>query len=245
MAEPQQNDAKSALGRFQNRTITLTVSFPKFFFGAVFGVVLLIWAFIFGVMIGRGHNPEKIVPELARVMPKTDAPTRSAPKPDVLSSQDLGYRATLKDKPAQAPGSPAEAPAPQTPPKPPVTQPAPKPSPEPRAEAPRPEPPAPASTNDETVYDFLYQVSASTNKAASEALLRRLTASGLTARSVENTDKGRTWYRILVSFRGTPDDTRNLRLRLAEHDIHQTILRDKVPVDTRKPPRDRALTPRR
>jgi len=38
-----------------------------------------------------------------------------------------------------------------------------------------------------------------------------------------------TWYRILVSFRGTPEDTRALRATLLKQGIDKIIMRSKVP----------------
>ena len=227
----QYGGAKSAPTRFQDRTISITLGYPKCIFGLLFGLLLLVWAFIFGVMIGRGHNPEETVPKLAKVMPSPEKKTELAARPDVIKPQDLGYRETLKSKePAREPKTaPQQAPPKEESPS--KTAPPVKPETPKAEETPKPvQQNTPPSANDETVYDFLYQVAASNNKQASETLRKKLDASGLTTRIVQSESNGTTWNRILVVFRGTPDDTRMLRDKLATLGITQAILREKTPV---------------
>lgn len=225
----------------RDRTVTLTLSLPKAVFSALFLVFLLVWAFIFGVMLGRGHNPEEIVPELARVMP-TPAPQAQTPPDEgmdnVLRPQDLKYRDSLKGKDAGSP--PRVAPAPpqraEQPARPEARQPASSEAaqkPAPQTAGAKPAPPDAAisqGAQDQTAYNYTYQVSASTNKASSENMQNKLKAAGLSARISPYESNGVTWYRILVSFRGKPDDTRTLRAKLTQQGISTIILREKVPV---------------
>ena len=213
---------------FRDRTVTITLTLPKAVFSVLFFLFLLVWAFIFGVMLGRGHNPEEIVPELAKVMP-SPAPQVEAPHDEsmnnVLRPQDLKYHDSLKGKDAATP--PKAAPAPRSEP----PKPAPAPKPVPQAQAPKPAPQnVPVSLDgDQTVYNYIYQVAASTNKAAADGMQKKLEAGGLSAKVSQNESNGVTWYRILVSFKGKPDDTRTLRAKLAQHGISTIILRGKAP----------------
>lgn len=233
---------KGALKRkpLRDRTVSITLSLPKAVFSAFFLVFLLVWAFIFGVMLGRGHNPEEIVPELARVMPTPTPQANTAPDEgmdNVLRPQDLKYRDSLKGKdagspPRVAPASPQRA---EQSPKPEARQPA---TPEtaqkpaPQAAGAKPAPPGAAisqGAQDQTVYNYTYQVAASTNKASSENMQNKLKAAGFSARISPYESNGVTWYRILVSFKGKPDDTRTLRAKLTQQGISTIILREKAP----------------
>ena len=225
---------QTALDRLKNKKITITLSLPKAVFGAFFLLFVLIWVFIFGVMLGRGHNPEDVVPELAKVMPAPSAPAAAQPDEpidEVLKPQDLKYHDTLKAKDPAPAVRPAEPPrqAPQQP-APPA---APKPAPQTAAPKPAPAaPPAPAVTReseDQTVYNYVYQVAAFNNSAAAQAMQKKLQDGGLSVKTAQSESRGTTWYRILVSFKGKPEDTRSLRAKLAPYGISTIILRGKSP----------------
>lgn len=231
-APPRADSASSKRTRLRDKKITITLSLPKALFSVCFSLFILIWVFIFGVMLGRGHNPEEVVPNLAKVMP---SPAVSAPAPatdpmnEVLHPKDLKYHDTLKTaerpRPAPQPTPPApEPPAPAKPQKP--TTPAAKPQPEPA------KPAAPALRDeDQAVYNYLYQVAAFTNSAAAQTMQKKLQGSGLSTRIAESKSGRTTWYRIMVSFKGKPEDTRALRTKLASHGISDIILRGKSPAN--------------
>lgn len=262
------------------RTVTVTMSLPRAAFSAFFSLFVLVWVFIFGIMIGRGHNPEEVVPDLARVMPSPKAPDAEQPRSEtkVIQPSDLHYHESLKgknagDKPRAAPVTPAPQPkpAPAQPapastaakPTPTATKPvSPKPaasasaqskpaSPKPAAPAQskpaspkpatpvqsKPSPPAqqqkpaqpPAEAQDKTVYNYVYQVAAFNNTEAAETMRKKLQADKLSAKVVKGESNGVMWYRILVAYKGTPEDTRTLRDKLAKFGISHIILRGKAP----------------
>lgn len=234
---PRMDSAPSKRTRLRDRKITVSLSLPKALFSVCFSLFILIWVFIFGVMLGRGHNPEEVVPELTRVMPSPASPApapETNPMNEVLQPQDLKYHDTLKaaDRPRPAPQPTASAPEPPAPAKPQKpTAPAAKPQP-----APAPQPPAkpvvPASRgDDQTVYNYQYQVAAFTNSAAAQTMQKKLQSGGLSARIAESKSGGTTWYRIMVSFKGNPEDTRALRTKLASYGISDIILRGKNPAN--------------
>ncbi len=70
---PEPDRASTQKNSRSARTVTFTLTLPKLFFSILFLAGILIWVFIFGIMLGRGHKPEKVVPELARVMPTPQA----------------------------------------------------------------------------------------------------------------------------------------------------------------------------
>lgn len=224
--------------RFWDKTFTFSVSLPKVVFGSFFSLFILVWVFIFGIMLGRGHNPEDVVPELAKVMPSPapQAETTAEGNMDkVLQPQELQYHDTLKAKEPPAPPRPTPAPAPSSQP------------PQARAETPKPaaSPAKPPVTGqvapdkaapdkakpdpDQTVYNYIYQVAAFNNTTAAEAMQKRLRDGGFSTRIAQSESNGSTWYRLLVSFKGTPDDTRNLKTKLSAYGIPNVILRGKAP----------------
>lgn len=244
MAQSQQRDDKGASAplrmdsapskrtHLRDRKVTITLSLPKALFSVCFSLFILVWVFIFGVMLGRGHNPEEVVPNLAKVMPSPTSPVPAPatdPMNEVLLPQDLKYHDTLKtaERPRPAPQSTSPAPEPPAPAKPQKpTTPAAKPQPAPAkpvVTAPRDE--------DQAVYNYLYQVAAFTNSAAAQTMQKKLQAGGLSARIGESKSGGTTWYRIMVSFKGKPEDTRALRTKLASHGISDIILRGKSPAN--------------
>ncbi|CAK7011944.1 MAG: Cell division protein FtsN [Desulfovibrio sp.] len=223
--------------RLRDRTVTLTISLPKAFFGALFFLFVLVWVFIFGILIGRGHNPEEVVPELAKVMPDSSGTSQSAPPPadEVLQSRDLKYHDSLKGKGATQPPRVSPSPAPQKPTAQPGATPTAKPA---DTSKPTPQPQKPTAQSsvppvdpdqDQTVYNYLYQVAAFNNARQAQTMQSKLQNGGLNTKVTETQANGSTWYRVLVSFKGKPEDTRKLRQKLSEHGISNVILRGKAP----------------
>lgn len=78
-------------------------------------------------------------------------------------------------------------------------------------------------------FDYVYQVAAFKEEGPAKVMRGKLESAGLRARVETQKDKTVTWYRILVSFRGTPEDTRALRATLLQQGIDKIIMRSKVP----------------
>ena len=79
------------------------------------------------------------------------------------------------------------------------------------------------------MYNYVYQVAAVKNAAGAESMRQKLQKGGISARVTQSESNGVMWYRILVSFKGNPEDTRKLREALAPHGISTIILRGKAP----------------
>ena len=230
---------------FWDKTFTFSVSLPKLIFGSLFSLFLLVWVFIFGIMLGRGHNPEDLVPDLAKVMPTPIPQTETATTgimDTVLQPQELKYHETLKakDPPPPSPATLTQSdPTPQNQPQQTRTE-APKPTSSPAtptADKTAPQRTAQVASNkdksdqDKTVYNYIYQVAAFNNVASANTLQKRLQDGGFSAQIAQNMFNGTTWYRILVSFKGTQDDLRTLRTKLSTFGIPNVILRGKAPAN--------------
>lgn len=79
-------------------------------------------------------------------------------------------------------------------------------------------------------FDYVYQVAAYKAADPANALKAKLEASGIKVRLDSSVDNGVSWYRLNALFRGTPEDTRQLRAALAKHGIDKVILRSKTPI---------------
>jgi len=207
-------------------------------------LVGLAWVFIIGVLVGRGYKPERAVPELARIMPNANATSRDAPpREGVLRAEDLQFYDDLSKKPgtrakpsakAQIEPKAAPAPEPKT-----ATTPAPKAAPKAAAPAaPEPAPKAAAITDDDsdqTVYDYRYQVASVQDQASAQAFQKRLAGLGIDSSLEQAQVGGKTWMRIMAHFRGRPQDTRDLKAKLATLGVDKPIMRSKQHVGEAAP----------
>jgi DedD protein len=89
----------------------------------VFTVLIMVWMFILGVLVGRGYRPETVIPQLAKVLPQEQAPHAgagsAAPQQDgqapqeqpTLKAEELGFYEDLKGSRKPRAASPKPAPA--------------------------------------------------------------------------------------------------------------------------------------
>ena len=98
------------------------------------------------------------------------------------------------------------------------------------ANAGRPEDPAPkaATPPGPGIFDYQYQVAATTDLEGAKRLVSQLRAEGLRASMVQGNKEGSKLYRVHVDFRGTPSDTNQLREKLSKFGINRVLLKTKV-----------------
>lgn len=225
---PKTDGLPSKRARLRDKKITLTLTLPQATFGLFFALFILVWVFIFGVMLGRGHNPEEVVPQLTEIMPPRHSPAEEPgeePITEVISPRDLKYHDSLKSKDS------ATVPRPTVPQPTDRPQALPAPGKAPAPPAVKPGPGVTQTARGQDTFNYVYQVAAFNNTAGAQALQKKLQDDGLNARVTQSKSNGTTWYRILVSFKGTPDDTSVLREKLAKHRISAIILREKTSVN--------------
>ena len=151
----------------------------------------------------------------------------------VISPQELSFMSDLKDKPAPPDAASATGTAPQrsaqqqaaTSANTQNTQRATA-----DADAGRPEDPAPKATTPPGpgIFDYQYQVAATTDLEGAKRLVGQLRAEGLRASMVQGNKDGSKLYRVHVDFRGTPSDTNQLREQLSKFGINRVLLKTKV-----------------
>lgn len=238
------------------RSYTLRLTASSIMTAVIVLVIGIGWSFVLGVMVGRGYNPEKKIPQLASFLPKEDDAVQSPtsrvgddqPVDKVMRAEDLSYAASLKGKPGQGKLAPPP-PKPGTEPKPKnmqnatvpvatvydpaagvtqgtVSQPAASHTPPVQAQAAQ-KPQAPATP--QNIFDFTFQVATFKDTGSVDTLRARLEGEGLRTR-MEKTSGKTTLYKVIVLMRGTNDSAQALRQRIVDMGLGQPIQRGKSPV---------------
>lgn len=244
MVQPSSPTPNSRKGEpLSKRSYTLHLTFSSL---VTVGIVLIIgigWAFVLGVMVGRGYNPEKKVPQLSRWLPEEEQTADKTkpgtvedtlPKSQIMRLEELNYANSLKSKPGEAP-----KPAPQhsatlrpvqVPSAPQGTQgvvvqagAAERPTPQPvqRPQAPQTPPPAP-----QEIFDYTFQVATFKDTDAVNALRVRLEGEGYRSRM----DRDGKLYKVMVLMRGNQERATALQERMKAMGLGQPIQRGKNPV---------------
>ncbi len=197
------------------------------------GTLVMAWAFILGILVGRGYHPESVIPEIGWTSPSL--PTLSTPR-TVLQPEELRFHETLQERGSQpSPEAPrrAEPPrgsapawqAPQV-----QREASPDPVPDPVVAAPEPTGQAglaePLETG-EPRFEFVYQVASFQNDAQARSLQQSIASAGLPASVETGMVNDRQWYRVLVTVRGSQAEADLAKSRLQGLGIADPFLRAK------------------
>lgn len=209
-----------------DRTYTFNCSFGGLAAMATLATLALSLFFVLGVLVGRGHRPESAIPQIERIMP-TEAIPSPGPSAEILKAEELQYSEQLAKKGPEATLSKsidAEE-RPKAPEKAAEVKKGEK------AAAPaKPEAKSEAKAEDNTRYDYAYQVASFPDENQAKDFLKRVKAKGLKA-SIENgTANAKPWFRVVVFFRGTPEETRGLKEQLAALGAAKPLMRGKTPL---------------
>ncbi|MFW5733536.1 MAG: SPOR domain-containing protein [Oceanidesulfovibrio sp.] len=79
------------------------------------------------------------------------------------------------------------------------------------------------------VYDYVYQAAAFADPKSAETFRGQVSGLGFESHVEKSQGEGKTWHRVMVHFQGRPEDTRQLKARLAEIGVERIILRQKQP----------------
>lgn len=239
------------------RRITVTFS-PPALMGALLGLCAgFALVFTLGVLLGRGYNLEKTIPELERVLPTpaatqppqiiaedepltppdaaagntavaTVAEDRARPA-GIIAPGDLEYRDNLKNRAAPARQAAQNPPSKPSPNADARAKPPSKPV-ETAKPAAKPEAKTGAKAGADTqVYHYVYQVAAYKAEGPCAAFTNKLKKAGFKARMLKSTEGGVTWYRTMIDFTGKPDETDALREKLKNHGVPKAIIKGKTP----------------
>lgn len=196
-------------------------------------------------------RPVEAPSQRATPVERQPAPTRTEPatqasggqdtaQPDnngVIPAESLQYRDNLRTPPAQQrkPAQPAPTPQPAQTPQPAPTAPA-----APATQTAQPAQTAPqapavqpsgAVENENTVYNYVYQVAAFRDEKQAHDLKNALTKSNISAVVERQAHNNTIWYRVLTPFQGTPASTVMLKDALSRMGINKIILKSKKPAN--------------
>ena len=174
------------------RRYTFSLSFSGLLTGGIVMIIAIGWIFAFGVIVGRGYNPEKKLPELARLLPPPEGQqAEEAKEPQkILKPEELTFMTDLKQNKPVASAKDAVVASPGTA----------QPSAVPVAKTPA-EPEKPK-------FEFVFQAAAYKGREPAERLRQRLDSEGVRSRiAIEKDEKGRPkWFRVQAVIRGTDGD---------------------------------------
>lgn len=213
------------------RVYTFNCSFGELAAMATAVTLALSLFFVLGVLVGRGHRPESAIPQIERIMPTENVPTPT-PTAEILKAEELQYSEQLAKKGPEATLSKSiDAEKPKTAEKPKAPEKAAEAKKGEKAAAPaKPEAKPEAKAEDNARYDYTYQVASFPDENQAKDFLKRVKAKGLKA-SIENgTANNRPWFRVVVFFRGTPEETRGLKEKLAALGAPKPLMRGKTPL---------------
>ena len=217
------------------RTFTLQLSLPAMITAIIVGLLAVGWVFAFGVIVGRGHNPEKKMPELAKLLPPP--PVEESTAKDILKPEELTFMSDLKDRSrgtgnATQPKSVAAVPD------------AAKAKPDAKVDSKTGQGTAvkPAdgqalatAASSRAQFDVVYQLVAYKNSSQADTLRERLEGEGLRTRmTIERDSAGKPrWYRVQVLYRGTEADVESLKARLARLGLKDAAVVSRKPAKGR------------
>lgn len=207
--------------KLSGRKYTISLSFSGLITSGIIAIIAIGWIFAFGVIVGRGYNPEKKLPELARLLPPPEG-AEEAPKEakGILKPEELTFMTDLKQaQPAAAgavAGKPDQKPA--------------------HTAAPVPAVPAPQPAESPSEkFDFVFQAVAYKSRGNADKLRERMDGEGLRSRmTIEKDSKGRPkWFRVQVLVRGTDAEAAAAKQTLAAMGLKDATQISKKPVKGR------------
>ena len=205
----------------RKRAYTLNLTFPMLLTSVIVVLIGVSWVFMFGVMVGRGYNPDAKIHEIAgRVLRGRQAPAVQEPPQAILRPEELDFGPALRDKPPYNASAAVGVPATQTPA--PQTNSTAVSSP-PAASVQVAQPPAQPA-----LFDFVYQAAVFREAGQADRLRERLEGEGVrTTLEKSPTKDGKNLYKVLAVRRGTEEDAKQLLDVLESLRLGPPMLRSK------------------
>ncbi len=199
------------------KSITFTLS--GLFSLALLGLIIVVWAFILGIILGRGYRPEILIPQLAQIMPsheKKDVQEKdSRKKRVVLNPEELGFFEELKKDRVNLSSSTESKRNVQK-----------DLNAEQRSDTSRNSEQKSINQPDK-LFAYTYQVAAFQDKNRAQKLQAKLQTVGVQSYLKKVSKSTADWYRIYISFKGTTEDIRELKKSLNKLGIKKVIIRSK------------------
>ncbi|MFO8031818.1 MAG: SPOR domain-containing protein [Desulfohalobiaceae bacterium] len=216
-----QNRKKKAPARDKGRQLSFSLGPGGLVLGLGLALLLLVWAFILGVLVGRGYYPEAFLARLGlRDAAQQEQAEESQGKegPQVLRAEELGFFDALQleweqgfqELKPQAGSSPSSAQA---------------------SGQEQEQDPAQGQEEEEEQerFAYIYQVAAFQEKSQAEGLQQRLSSAGIES-YIQDVDKQeQRWYRVYVPHVGTPQENQQLQGKLQGLGLDKLFVRSKKP----------------
>ena len=90
--------------KLSNRKYTISLSFSGLITSGIITIIAIGWIFAFGVIVGRGYNPEKKMPELARLLPPPEGQDAPKEAKGILKPEELTARGQCGSQQARSEG---------------------------------------------------------------------------------------------------------------------------------------------
>lgn len=176
------------------------------------GIVLLalVWAFILGVLVGRGYHPEDVVPKVTSLTPQEEEKQDRSSR--VLAPEELDFYDRLRSTPAQREPSEEKEPAAHAPQEQDTVE---------TAALPDSHEPAPET------FVYTYQVGSFKDMEKANNLQAKLYQEGFSASITKAFTQEKPWYRVLIEVETTPTQLDDIKQDLEEFGITQPLLRNK------------------
>jgi hypothetical protein len=239
---------KSSTTKKENQRFVFQLGLSGFLSLAALIVIGMAWSFLLGVIVGRGHQPEKMAMEMAQKVLPEDFPLLTEKNEEVLKGEELEFFDKLKQGPSSVPPAPpaaapvkaAEAPKAQN-----ATTAKAAAAPAATAQAPAQSPlqaalqsaaqvatgaPAAAPESKDGVFVFNYQVAALASMDQAQTFLKKLDPTSVKTSVVTATHEGKTWYRVYVHHQGTVESAMALKEQLKARGIGNILLRSRTPL---------------
>ncbi|MCF8031280.1 MAG: SPOR domain-containing protein [Desulfohalobiaceae bacterium] len=212
MAEKKKK--RSSGKKKSNKPFTVTLGWSGLFSVVLLIGIALVWAFIFGVIVGRGYQPESFWPALSKVLPQKEQGVESQTdkqRGESLRAEELGFINSLAS-PEEPPSKPQKAQEREKQ--------------ETQEGQPHPVPEDKDLAGKRHVYR--YQVAALQSNDRAKKVVQKLKAKGVRVDLREVDKDGDTWYRIHVLFTGEPEEAKRFKRRLEGFGLGTPFLRDKA-----------------
>ncbi|WP_027179022.1 SPOR domain-containing protein [Maridesulfovibrio bastinii] len=240
---------KPAKGPKEEKIYTFNFNLPSLIGLCAGAVVALCAFFVLGVLLGRGYQPEKDVPELAMVMPSQSENKTEGIKGGVLKPEELRYMDDLKKNPVPVNKEEREKIREEDREKAAAAQ---KKKEEREAERDRriaerkarkearqeaakaktpakaPKPAVAAAEAGAPVYDYVYQIASFLDEAKAAGFAGNLQKDSLNAYVESAASGSKTYYRVFVKYTGTAESTAGMKSVVAKYGIKKPLLRSKV-----------------
>lgn len=207
------NRKKTTTGKNTKGKFKIELNFTRALSIGALVILSMIWSFILGVFIGRGYNPEDVIPDISRIMPETSQ-ERSVPR--VLKPEELEFMDRLRS------GSTAQ-------PNPSKQQVAVKSTPEPVVQTPPAATPPSAPVPAAETFTYTYQVGSFQTIQRAGELQEKLMNDGFRASITDAFVGAEPWYRVIVEFQSSEPESRSMIRKLEKHGINKPLLRSKRP----------------